>query len=118
MFELKWLWLNLKGDRTRYIFALFLSVAGSALTIVNPYLSQRIVDTFISGDNALDNLTQQRGLLIMLGLGMIGFTLLYGILAVIEVKLLLRFIGKGLPDANPPAEEPDDDPNAPLAFAY
>ncbi len=49
---------------------------------------------------------------------MIGFTLLYGILAVIEVKLLLRFIGKGLPDANPPAEEPDDDPNAPLAFAY
>ncbi|WP_293782858.1 cytochrome ubiquinol oxidase subunit I [uncultured Aeromicrobium sp.] len=49
---------------------------------------------------------------------MVGFTLLYGILAVIEVKLLLHYIGKGLPDANPPAEQPDDDSDAPLAFAY
>jgi len=76
MFELRWLWNNLKGDRTRYLVALCLSVAGSSLTIVNPYLSQRIVDTFISGDDALYNLTHQRSLLIMLCLGMIGFTLL------------------------------------------
>ena len=27
---------------------------------------------------------------------MLGFTLLYGVLAVVEVKLLLRFIAKGL----------------------
>lgn len=85
MFELKWLWLNLKGDRVRYIVALFLSVAGSALTIVNPYLSQRIVDTFIAGEDALDNLTQQRGLLIMLCLGMIGFTLLRSGLAYVTM---------------------------------
>lgn len=85
MFELKWLWLNLKGDRARYIVALFLSVAGSALTIVNPYLSQRIVDTFIAGDDALNNLTQQRGLLIMLSLGMIGFTLLRSGLAYVTM---------------------------------
>lgn len=48
---------------------------------------------------------------------MLGFTLLYGALAVVEVKLLLRFIDKGLPDANPPSA-PDDDSDAPLAFAY
>ncbi|MCL3837081.1 cytochrome ubiquinol oxidase subunit I [Aeromicrobium duanguangcaii] len=48
---------------------------------------------------------------------MIGFTLLYGALAVVEVKLLLTFIGKGLPEANPPTG-PDDDSDAPLAFAY
>ncbi|NUU61053.1 ABC transporter ATP-binding protein [Paenibacillus agri] len=76
MFELKWLWQNLKGNRTRYIMALCLSVVGSSLTIVNPYISQRIVDTFIAGDNALQNLTQERQLLIMLCLGMIGFSLL------------------------------------------
>lgn len=76
MFELKWLWQNLQGDRTRYIVALCLSVVGSSLTIVNPYLSQRIVDTFIAGEGAVQNLTQQRGLLIALCLGMIGFTLL------------------------------------------
>ncbi|WP_313410149.1 cytochrome ubiquinol oxidase subunit I [Aeromicrobium sp.] len=47
---------------------------------------------------------------------MLGFTLLYGVLAVIEVKLLLTFIRKGLPEANPP--QPHDDSDAPLAFAY
>ncbi|MRN56346.1 ABC transporter ATP-binding protein [Paenibacillus monticola] len=76
MFELKWLWQNLEGNRTRYILALCLSVVGSSLTIVNPYISQRIVDTFIAGDNAQQNLTQERGLLIALCLGMIGFSLL------------------------------------------
>lgn len=76
MFELKWLWQNLEGNKARYIIALCLSVVGSSLTIVNPYISQRIVDTFIAGDNALQNLTQERQLLIMLCLGMIGFSLL------------------------------------------
>ncbi|WP_042202796.1 ABC transporter ATP-binding protein [Paenibacillus camerounensis] len=76
MFELKWLWQNLQGNRARYILALCLSVVGSALTIVNPYISQRIVDTFIAGDHAAQNLTDKRGLLIALCLGMIGFSLL------------------------------------------
>jgi ATP-binding cassette, subfamily B, multidrug efflux pump len=76
MFELKWLWDNLEGNRARYILALCLSVVGSSLTIINPYISQRIVDTFIAGENAAQNLTQERGLLIMLCLGMIGFSLL------------------------------------------
>jgi len=48
---------------------------------------------------------------------MLGFTLLYGVLAVIEVKLLLTYIRKGLPEANPPREI-DDDSDRPLAFAY
>lgn len=76
MFELKWLWQNLEGNRARYIVALCLSVVGSSLTIVNPYLSQRIVDTFIAGDHAGQNLATERGLLIALCLGMIGFSLL------------------------------------------
>ncbi|WP_281901779.1 cytochrome ubiquinol oxidase subunit I [Phytohabitans aurantiacus] len=45
-----------------------------------------------------------------------GFTLLYGLLAVVEVKLLLRFIRPGLPDPAPPPETDTDD--RPLAFAY
>lgn len=76
MFELKWLWQNLAGDRTRYILALCLSVVCSSLTIVNPYIGQRIVDTFIAGDHAMQNLTQERGLLIALCLAMVGFSLL------------------------------------------
>lgn len=76
MFELKWLWNNLKGNRIRFIVALCLSVIGTALFIVNPYIGQRIVDTFITGDDAMYNLTNHRGVLIALCLGMIGFSLL------------------------------------------
>lgn len=75
MFQLNWLWQNLKGDRVRYILALCLSVVGSSLTIINPYIGQRIVDTFIAGDNAVQNLTDKRAPLIGLCIGMIGFSL-------------------------------------------
>jgi cytochrome d ubiquinol oxidase subunit I len=44
------------------------------------------------------------------------FTLLYGVLAIIEVKLLLRYVQAGLPELEP-ASDPDD-VDAPLAFAY
>lgn len=42
-------------------------------------------------------------------ISMIGFTLIYGLLAVIEVKLLLRTIAGGLPEIEPPDDERNDD---------
>jgi cytochrome d ubiquinol oxidase subunit I len=47
---------------------------------------------------------------------LVGFTALYAALAVVEFRLLLTYIRKGLPDADPPQRV--DDPDAPLAFAY
>ncbi|WP_027085763.1 ABC transporter ATP-binding protein [Cohnella panacarvi] len=76
MFQLKWLWHNLTGDRVRYVIALVLSVVGSSMTIINPSIAQRIVDTFITGEDAARKLTDERVLLIGLCIGMIGFTLL------------------------------------------
>ena len=49
---------------------------------------------------------------------LIVFTLLYGILAVIETKLLLRFIAAGAPEFEEPVDPADRDENAPLVFAY
>ena len=46
-----------------------------------------------------------------------GFTLLYGALAVVEVKLLLRSVRAGLPEVEP-AGPPDDEADKPLSFAY
>ena len=48
-------------------------------------------------------------------ISMIGFTLVYGLLAVVEVKLLLKYIKAGLPAVD---EAPSDDNERPLAFAY
>ncbi|GLH99147.1 cytochrome ubiquinol oxidase subunit I [Phytohabitans aurantiacus] len=44
-----------------------------------------------------------------------AFTLLYAALAIVEVKLLLRYAKAGLPPVAPPLE---DDADRPLAFAY
>ena len=47
---------------------------------------------------------------------LIAFTALYAVLAFIEVRLLLTYVKKGLPDADPPVDV--DDPDAPLVYAY
>lgn len=47
---------------------------------------------------------------------MIAFTLVYGIIAVIVLKLFFRQIGKGLPEVHPAGLRTD--PDAPLSFAY
>ncbi|MBI4899251.1 MAG: cytochrome ubiquinol oxidase subunit I, partial [Actinobacteria bacterium] len=47
---------------------------------------------------------------------MVVYTLLYGVLAVVEVGLMLTYIRKGLPDVAPVEQIVDED--APLSFAY
>ena len=80
MFQLRWLWKNMKGSRAAYIAALLLSIACNAMYITSPYFQSRIIDTFISNDNAAENLKNQRGLLWWLLIGMVGFTLLRTVL--------------------------------------
>ena len=47
---------------------------------------------------------------------LIVYTLLYGLLAVIEVGLFLHYTAKGLPEVTEP--KVSDDPDAPMSFAY
>ncbi|TCC61892.1 cytochrome ubiquinol oxidase subunit I [Kribbella pittospori] len=52
---------------------------------------------------------------------LVGFTVLYGVLAVVEAKLMLRTIRGGLAGTDGPAPSPDDAPDdaaKPLSFAY
>ena len=54
-------------------------------------------------------------------ISLVGFTLLYGLLAVIELRLLIKIVSGGLPDVSPPTEDPDADEaddERQLAFAY
>ncbi|MDE6579731.1 MAG: ABC transporter ATP-binding protein/permease [Ruminiclostridium sp.] len=76
MFLFRWLWNNMKGYRGRYVLAMCLSVCCQSMYIITPMMSQRIVDTFITADNALEMIEQHRDLLIWMVAAMIGFTLL------------------------------------------
>lgn len=76
MFQLQWLWHNLKGYRAVYIAALTLSLGCNALYLTTPYFSSRLIDTYITGENAAENLANNRQGLITLLICMLGFTLL------------------------------------------
>jgi cytochrome d ubiquinol oxidase subunit I len=50
---------------------------------------------------------------------LVGFTLLYGLLAVVEVGLIVHYVKAGLPDVSrESADAPDSDGSRPLTFAY
>ena len=74
MFQVKWIWENLKGYRALFVFALCLTVMTQIMYIANPIFSQNIVDTFIYSPDASANLANKRDLLITLCLCMVLFT--------------------------------------------
>lgn len=80
MFQVKWLWYSLKGYRKFYITALFLSLVCNVLYLTTPYFSKEIVDTYLTAENAIENLNNNKEGFIWLLVGMIGFTLLRTIL--------------------------------------
>jgi cytochrome d ubiquinol oxidase subunit I len=49
---------------------------------------------------------------------LIALTLLYGVLAVVEVRLMLTYIARGADPLPPPDDTGTADPDRPLAFAY
>ena len=76
MFQIRWIWENLKGYRKIYITALCLTVITQSMYIISPKLGQSVVDNYIYGENAAANLANnRRGLYLLLG-GMILFTLI------------------------------------------
>ncbi len=75
MFQIKWIWENMKGYRGRYIFALCLTVIGQIMYITNPIFSQKIVDEFIYSNDPVQAIAEHKDVLIGLCLCIIVFTL-------------------------------------------
>ncbi len=73
--RIKWLWMNMKGRRVMFIFAMFGTVVYNALQLTVPYFSGRIVDEFLTGENAAENMLYHRDVFYQLIIGMILLTL-------------------------------------------
>lgn len=87
MFLLRWLWNNMSGYHGRYVLAMILTVCCQSMYIITPMMSQRIVDTFITADNAAEMLASNTDLLIYMVGTMIGFTLFRTILHYCSIML-------------------------------
>lgn len=70
----------MKGYRGRYILAMTCTVCCQSMYIITPMMSQRIVDTFINADNALEMIEHHRDQLLWMVGAMIGFTILRSII--------------------------------------
>lgn len=74
--KIAFLWENMSGSRALYIFALLGTVVYCFLQLVVPYFSSRLVDTYLSGPQAMENLSNDREGFFTLIIMMVCFTLL------------------------------------------
>ena len=72
----KWLWENMKGFRGIYALGLVFTICYNIMQLTVPLVSGRIVDLFLTGENAAENLKLHRDLFFKLIFAMIGITLL------------------------------------------
>jgi ATP-binding cassette subfamily B protein len=75
MFLIRWLWKNLHGYRAIYIVTIIFALINQAMFVINPFLRQQIIDTFITHENAAENLSTRQDLLIWLLAAILGFSL-------------------------------------------
>ncbi len=77
MFQLKWIWQNMKGYRARYIFALFSTVILAATALVNSLIIKEIMNEVFSPiENGTSIAQDLIGNLVYLVILLIGFTLI------------------------------------------
>ncbi len=97
MFQLKWVWKNMKGFRGRFILALFFTVSISFLHLINPTITAKIIDDVVmklfenkDGIMILKNISQEQfsmlvEVLVSLIIAMALFTLFRSILAYVSI---------------------------------
>lgn len=74
--KMRWLWSNMKGCRAIYLAGIAGTLLYNVLQLTVPMFSKTIVDMFLSGENAEENLATKKELLIWLLIGMVGITFL------------------------------------------
>ena len=80
MFALRFVWDKLVGVRWKVIAALFLSVVGCLIALINPYISKLLVDRGIKGG--------ETNLVVPLVLAMFGVVAVKGLVFILKILLL------------------------------
>lgn len=74
--KMAWLWENMKGRRIMFIVGLIGTVIYSSMQLVVPYFSGKIVDTFLSSEEAILRINAEKETFFTLIAMMIGLTVL------------------------------------------
>ena len=71
-----WLWENTRGAHGLYVFAMFGTVIYNVMQLTVPFISGKLIDTFLTGEDAAENLETKMDLFYGLIIAMVGLTLL------------------------------------------
>lgn len=74
--KMLWLWENMRGYRIAYLFGILSTILYNILQLTVPVFSEKIVDLFLTGEKAAENLQNRRELLVWLIIGMVAVTFL------------------------------------------
>lgn len=74
--KLGWLWENMKGYRAVYVIGIMGTIVYNVMQLTVPYVTQKIVDLFLTGEDAAENLTTKRDLFFQLIIAMVLLTFL------------------------------------------
>lgn len=79
--KIQWLWENMKGYHALYILGMVGTVVYNILQLVGPYFSGKIVDLFLTGANAKENMQLHSELFYQLLFAMVGLTMFRAVIA-------------------------------------
>lgn len=74
--QLGFVWENMKGKRPVFVLSMLGTAVYNGLQIVVPFFTGKLVDTFLTGPNAAENLVTQRPLFWQLVIAMIVLTII------------------------------------------
>lgn len=76
MFQLRWIWRNLEGNKIKYSIGILISVVSSLIVLINPKIMQIITDNIIVGIKGTNGVVdRQVGMLMPLLIIMVSVTL-------------------------------------------
>lgn len=85
--KLAWLWENMQGTRGIYIVGMLGTIVYNVLQLTVPYYSGKIVDIFLTGENAWENMRTNSDLFYKLLIAMVGFTFLRTIIVYLDCMI-------------------------------
>ncbi len=72
--KMAWLWENMKGYRLIYLVGILGTIVYNVMQLTVPYITQHIIDLFLTGEEAAANLVNKRDLFFQLIIAMIVLT--------------------------------------------
>ena len=72
--KIKWVWENMKGYRALYALGIVGTITYNVLQLVVPFMSQQIIDNFLMGEGAADNLLNHRDVFYQMVIAMVLLT--------------------------------------------